>query len=74
MLSQQNNTSMVLCFWIPISSGTMLNEPKFAIKKRLSGAFDLLLIFLCSLIQTLTLTPPPQQCIVGKHGHVRLCY
>ena len=28
-------------------------------QQRLSSAFDLILIFLCSLIQTLTLTPPP---------------
>jgi len=28
------------------------------------------LIFFCSLIQTLTLTPPTKQCIVGKPGHV----
>ena len=27
--------------------------------QRLSSAFDLLMDFLCSLIQTLTLTPPP---------------
>ena len=43
--------------------------------QRLSSAFDLLLIFLCSLIQTLTLTPPPNNALLanmdmrGVHGH-----
>ena len=35
---------------------------KFA-NQRLSSAFDLLLIFLCSLIQTLTLTPSPNNAL-----------
>ena len=40
--------------------------------QRLSSAFDLLLIFLCSLIQTLTLTPPPNNALLANmHGHVR---
>ena len=34
--------------------------------QRLSSAFDLLLIFLCSLIQTLTLTPPPNNALLGN--------
>ena len=33
-------------------------------QQRLSSAFDLLLIFLCSLIQTLTLTPPPNNALL----------
>ena len=32
---------------------------------RHSSAFDLLLIFLCSLIQTLTLTPPPNNALLA---------
>ena len=34
--------------------------------QRLSSAFDLLLIFLCSLIQTLTLTPPPNNALLAN--------
>ena len=34
-------------------------------QQRLSSAFDLLLIFLCSLIQTLTLTPPPNNALLA---------
>ena len=34
--------------------------------QRLSSAFDLLLIFLCSLIQTLTLTPPPNHALLAN--------
>ena len=33
---------------------------------RLSSALDLLLIFLCSLIQTLTLTPPPNDALLAN--------
>ena len=32
--------------------------------QRLSSGFDLLLFFLCSLIQTLTLTPPPNNALL----------
>ena len=32
---------------------------------RLSSGFDLPLIFLCSLIQTLTLTPPPNNALLA---------
>ena len=32
----------------------------------ISSAFDLLLIFLCSLIQTLTLTPPPNNALLAN--------
>ena len=39
--------------------------------QRLSSVFDLLLFFLCSLITTLTLTPPPLTMHVGKPGHLR---
>ena len=35
-------------------------------QQRLSSAFDLLLIFLCSLIQTLTLTPPPNNALLAN--------
>ena len=46
---------------------------KYVWHQRLSSAFDLLLIFLCSLIQTPTLTPTPNNALVaGKHGHVRV--
>ena len=38
-------------------------------QQRLSSAFDLLLIFLCSLIQTLTLTPPPNNALLANLGH-----
>jgi len=38
---------------------------KFAIKG-LVKPFDLLLIFLCSLIQTLTLTPPPNSALLAS--------
>ena len=38
---------------------------------QLSSAFDLLLIFLCSLILTLTLTPPPNNTLLANVGHVR---
>jgi len=34
--------------------------------QKLSSAFDFLLIFLCSLIQTLTLTPPPNNANMDK--------
>ena len=34
-------------------------------QQRLSSTFDLLLIFLCSLIQTLTLTPPPNNALLA---------
>ena len=34
--------------------------------QRLSSAFDLLLIFLCSLTQTLTLTPPPNNALLAN--------
>ena len=34
--------------------------------QRLSSAFDLLLIFLCSLIRTLTLTPPPNNALLAN--------
>ena len=64
-----------------ISSGKMLlllaTGPTSDVQvchQRLSGAFDLLLIFLCSLIQTLTLTPPPNNALLanmdmlGTHG------
>ena len=34
--------------------------------QRLSSDFDLLLIFLCSLIQTLTLTPPPNNALLAN--------
>ena len=39
--------------------------------QRVSSVFDLLLFFLCSLITTLTLTPPPLTMHVGKPGHLR---
>ena len=38
----------------------------------LSSAFDVLFFFLCPLIQSLTLTPPPKKCTVGKYGHVTI--
>ena len=34
-------------------------------QQRLTSAFDLPLIFLCSLIQTLTLTPPPNNALLA---------
>ena len=34
--------------------------------KGLGSAFDLLLIFLCSLIQTLNLTPPPNNALLAN--------
>ena len=34
--------------------------------QRLSSAFYLLLIFLCPLIQTLTLTPPPNNALLAN--------
>ena len=34
--------------------------------QRLSSPFDFLLIFLCSLIQTLTLTPPPNNALLAN--------
>ena len=34
--------------------------------QRLSSAFDLLLFFLCSLITTLTLTPPPNNALLAN--------
>ena len=41
-------------------------------QQRLSSAFDLLLIFLCSLIQTLTLTPPPNNVLLANLDMYRL--
>ena len=34
--------------------------------QRHNSALDLLLIFLCSLIQTLTLTPPPNNALLAN--------
>ena len=40
--------------------------------QRLSSTLDLLLIFLCSLIQTLTLTPPPNNALLANmDGDIR---
>ena len=39
-------------------------------QQRLRSTFDLLLIFLCSLIQTLTPTPPPNNALLANLGHV----
>ena len=42
-------------------------------QQRLSSAFDLLLILLCSLIQTLTLTPPPNNAMLAILDMYRNC-
>ena len=51
----------MLCTWIhTCPKGRDVQD----CQQRLSSAFDLLLIFLCSLIQTLTLTPPPNNALL----------
>ena len=51
---------------------------RIAVKGLISSAFDLLLIFLCSLTQTLTLTPPPNNALLANmdmYGEIRMaCY
>ena len=42
-------------------------------QQRLSSIFDLLLIFLCSLIQTLTLTPPPNNALLATLDMYKQC-
>ena len=44
--------------------------------QRSSSVFDLLLFFLCSLLPTLTLTPPPNNALLAKklHGTKDLTY
>jgi len=54
----------------------MYQVQSWVCQQRLSSAFDLLLIFLCSLIQTLTLTPPRNKALLANmdmRGASTLC-
>jgi len=51
---------------IHVSLYTCVSSDVQVCLQRLSNTFDLLLIFLCSPIQTLTLTPPPKNALLAN--------
>ena len=55
-----------LFFLFPSTSSFSLSSDVQVCHQRHSSASDLLLIFLCSLIQALTLTPPPNNALLGN--------
>ena len=59
-------SNIVLFFKRTINFASKRRSDVQVCHQRLSSAFDLLLIFLCSLIQTLTLTPPPNNALLAN--------